>query len=469
MSRPIATERPPAGACASASSAIGEADLARLTTTRGLDLGRFEPIQRHVQHWQTEGGSRVLFAPSHEQPMFDLVLRFSAGATLDGKTSGLAALTLYMLDQGTLQRDAAAFAEALEGLGAIMTRRVALEHATITLRGLSAEALRDEALTLLIEMLAQPAFDAVALEKIKARLLVAGQSAEASLRQRIQTHVVNGLFAGHPYATSLYGTADGIADVTPATLRAFHRRAYSANNLHIGLVGDVSREAAQQIISRLTQALPQGWAAAALPPVALNPPKQSHIDWPGSSNRMVLALPINASPSDPQYPALLMANEILGSGIDCRLMRELRTRLALTYSVESDVKLLTEGGFMVVSWDVEPALRDASRERVLHLIRCLIEQGPSAAELQLALNQFAGKLLDSMSDNGQLASGLASHSHQGLPADHLSTYLGRLAELTPDDVRAAASRWLDVDRAVSVSGGPNVLQQALPQTAVSDQ
>ncbi|CAM3951512.1 putative zinc protease-like protein y4wB [Pseudomonas reidholzensis] len=466
MSRSIAIENLPTGACASAFSAIAEADLARLTSTHGLDLGRFEPIDRNVQHWQTEGGSRVRFAPSHEQPMFDLVLRFSAGATLDGERPGLAALTLYMLDQGTQQRDAAAFAQALEGLGAIMTRTVALEHATITLRGLSAETLRNDALALLMEMLAQPAFDAAALDKLKARLLVAVQSADASLHRRIQTELISQLFADHPYATSLYGTEQAIAEVTPAMLHTFHRRAYSANNLHIGLVGDMSREAAQQIISRLTQALPQGWAAAALPPVAINLPKQSHIDWPGTSNRMALALPIKVSPSDPQHPALLMANEILGSGIDSRLMRELRTRLALTYSVESDLKLLTEGGFMVVSWDVEPAFRDASRERVLQLIRCLIEQGPSAGELQLALNQFAGKLLDSMSDNGQLASGLASHSQQGQPADHLSTYLGKLAELTPDDIRAAARRWLDIDHAVFVSGGPNAAQRPLPEPAV---
>ena len=122
--------------------------LANLASAQALDLEPFPLVKHDVQHWHTKEGARVRFLASHERPMFDLVLQFRAGSALDGDTPGLAALTLYALDQGTAQLDAHQFTEQLEGLGAIMSRQVTQDCAIITLRSLNMPALRASALRL---------------------------------------------------------------------------------------------------------------------------------------------------------------------------------------------------------------------------------------------------------------------------------------------------------------------------------
>ncbi|MHC6227896.1 M16 family metallopeptidase [Pseudomonas sp. X10] len=455
--------------CEHLATATAEVDFGGLTSVQGIDLGQVERLNRNVQCWQTEGGSRVLFVQSHELPMIDLVLRFTAGGTLDGDTPGLAALTLYMLDQGTERMNGTQFAEQLEGLGATMTRSVSLEHATVALRSLSKEGLRTQAIQLLTDMVARPAFDSSELERIKERLLSHLRHRDTDTDNRIQNETLAHLFAGHPYATYYAGTPQGVAGVTRDMLRTFHQRAYSANNVEIALVGDLSREQAETIIDAISQALPQGWAAAELPRVPVAEAKTLHVEHPGSSDKALLALPLNISSTDPDFPALVMANEILGGGADSRLMAQLRHSRGLTYSVLASLVPFRAGGLFKIEWDIAAAHKDASHELVLQVLRCFIQEGPSQAELDLALSQLAGEQLKKTARNDQLAKILVEISHQGLPSSHLSTYLDTLAQLTTEHVRQALQRWFDLERLFFISIGPTADQQPLPAPQATDQ
>lgn len=142
--------------------------------------------------------------------MFDTVLRFKAGSALDGDTPGLAALALYALDQGTAELNATQFTERLEGLGAVMNRQVTQDCAIVTLRSLNTPDLRACALRLITEMVARPALRPEDVAKISARLVGAQQSSLQPLHARLFDATMEQLLAGHPYATPLAGTLDGL-------------------------------------------------------------------------------------------------------------------------------------------------------------------------------------------------------------------------------------------------------------------
>ncbi len=86
--------------------------MSALMSAQGLPEIALDGTQRPLQQWHTAQGSKVCFVASAGAPMFDLQLRFKAGACHDGDTPGLAALTLYMLDQGGGQWDAAQIGRA---------------------------------------------------------------------------------------------------------------------------------------------------------------------------------------------------------------------------------------------------------------------------------------------------------------------------------------------------------------------
>ncbi|MCI0913158.1 M16 family metallopeptidase [Pseudomonas putida] len=439
------------------------AAMARLESAQGLDLEQLQQVPAQIQQWQTDEGARVSFSPSHGRPIFDLALRFRAGSALDGDSPGLAALVLYSLDQGSELLDAAQFAQAMEGLGAIMARRVNQDEAVITLRCLSLPALRTSALQLLTQMLARPAFREKAVAGIRERLLNHARAIASSAVYGVSPAIMSHVFDGHPYATHWAGTPESLERIDEQQMRAFHRRAYSANNLAIGLVGDLSRDEAQTLITELLQALPQHWAGQAPPPAPLPEPLTRHQPHTASTTLATLALLLPTSPDKPGYAALTMLDEILGSGYESRLTQELRGRRALTYSIHSSLTPFDAASLLQIQWDIAPEYRDASRELVSGMLACLREHGPSQAECDMARNQIAGRLHRTLVSNAELAKSLATSSHLGQPADHFATYVQRLAALTPMDIREAARIWLTPAQEVFITVGPAPAQQPLPE------
>lgn len=435
-----------------------------LVSAKGVDLDQLEPLPTQVQTWTTEAGTGVKFVETRGLPIVDVVLRFKAGTTQDTEKPGLAALTLYMLDEGSRRYTAARQAAGMERLGALLEKQIRLEHATLSLRSVSTKTILEPALDLLTDLVANPAFLAPALEKVKRQLVQYNASRERHPRLRARSEAFRHLFQGHPYGNPLGSTIQGVAAVSPEDLRAFHQRAYSASNLEIVLVGDLALSEAQAIAQQISQALPQGWSAVDLPAVPVATQATINVEQPGTSSAVLLALPMNLAANAPDFPALVLASEVLGSGLESRLMVELRQRRGLTYDIYSRPSPLSSGGLFTIEWEIAPQYVQGSQDRVAALLRDFIEQGPTQAELQLARKQLAGQLLRGVAQNNSLAALLTEMTQQRQPAAHLNTYIERIGRLSPADIRAVMQRWLDLDYKVQVSVGPRVEQQALPAT-----
>ena len=444
-----------------------EADVLfdNLVSARGIDFNQFEPITTDVQSWRTETGTRVTFVQSRGLATVDLALRFNAGSHLDGGASGLAALTLHMLGQGTRHLDTEQFAERIEQLGVLIDKRARLTHTTLSLRSLSDQALLDPAIELFTEMLAYPALHAADLAVTKSRLRAYHSARRAHPAGRKHLEAYAHLFAGHPYANALGSTQEGVESITPDDLRAFHRRAYSANNLTLSLVGDLSRTHAEAIVERITQALPQDWAAAELPQAPAVPATTLHVEQAGISHSALLAVPIRITPDDPDYPALMLANVVLGAGFESRLMQELRQRRGLTYDISAELAPYQGGGVLTLDWEIAAHYSEGSRQLVASMLRDLAGQGPTKAELDRARQQVAGTLLRRVARNQSLAAELVQPGQQS--SMDFDAYLRRLAEITPQAVREVLQRHLDLEGAVFVSVGPAAQQQPLPALPAS--
>jgi zinc protease len=352
----------------------------------------------------------------------------------------------------------------MERLGAIMEKQIRLEHATLSLRSVSTKTILEPALDLFTDLVANPAFPAPALEKVKRQLVQHNASRERRPRLRARSEAFRHLFQGHPYGNPLGSTIQGVDAVSPEDLRAFHQRAYSASNLEMVLVGDLALSEAQAIAQQISQALPKGWSAVDLPAIPVATHATINVEQPGTSSAVLLALPMNVPANDPEFPALVLASEVLGSGLESRLMVELRQRRGLTYGIYSHASPLSAGGLFTIEWEIAPPYVQGSQELVAALLRDFMEQGPTQAELQLARKQLAGQLLRGVAQNNSLAALLTAITQQHQPADHLNSYIERIGRLSPADIRAVMQRRLDLNCKVLVSVGPRVDQQPLPAT-----
>jgi len=465
----------PVLACGDLATGSSALDLSGLNSAQGLSEAALDTPKQEIQQWHTELGSKVCFVPVRGAPAVDLQLRFKAGAYHDGDTPGLAAMTLYMLDQGCDQLDAAQLASQLKSLGATLKRNVTHDDAILRLRSPFTNGLYKEAVALLIATSARPSFEATALEGIRNRVINYLRRREAKPEHRLDVERLRNVYDSHPYTRDSHGTASSVMTISRQQIADFHQRAYCAGNLEITLAGDLSREDAETLVNDLCQALPV--TQLALPALEKARPSNQartlHIEQPSNNPdtdnvKVSLAFAVEIQPGDEQFPALTMANQILGASFESRLVSELRERRSLTYAIRSYFDGYRGALVLLVEWDIKPHYLQASIDLVKLVLRCFIEQGPSEFEMKLARSQLCGDLLRTLADDQKLADLLAQINASGLPADHFQRYQEQLAQTTATQIQTVARQVFDSNRCVVTCVGPKVAQQPLPALPIAD-
>jgi predicted Zn-dependent peptidase len=197
------------------------------------------------------------------------------------------------------------------------------------------------------KLLRDPAFPADALDERRRQLLaaVAAQRSEpgAVAGNALQRH-------GNPYprgdlrhAPSFDETVTDANAVTVDAVRAVHRRFVSAAVGEFSAVGDMDVPAVQ---AALAQALgdwraPAGGALAytrAPQPLVAAPPLRQLLPTPDKPNaNLLLEQPLPLNDTHPDYPAMLVANYLLGGSPNARLWARIREKDGLSYDVRSYV------------------------------------------------------------------------------------------------------------------------------------
>lgn len=452
------------GLCLAATAHAAQAPLTSLQ--RSLDA----PFAEHtldVQGWKTEHGSQVLYVPNLRLPMFDLQVVVSGGFHDDGLT-GLAQLTAGLIDKGTPSRSEQALAMALDDNAAQFSVAAGSQNTAIKVRGLSHTAQREAIVEVIADMLGNPLFAPEALAREKVRLLNQDKARQQSAATRATGQLFAHVFGDHPYAQTRVARPESLQSITVEHLRDFHQRLYSAGNSVIVIVGNVTLEEARQMASTVSAALPQGPAA---PPFAMPAASQAelyHLEHPGTQTILTLAVP-SVARSHPDNAALMLANEILGgSGLNNRLMKELRTRRGLTYGAASLLRQMPQAGIWGLQLSVEPQYRDATLALVEGLLQAYAEHGPTEQELDDAKRKLRGEMLRASVSNVDIADQLRTLGVHRLPMTYYPALLAELHGITLDELKGVLKKQLDIDRLVQVSVGPSVEQVPLREPAQAD-
>lgn len=392
-----------------------------------------------IQHWQTGQGARVYFVENHDLPMLDLSVDFAAGNARDESAKpGVAALTRQVMAMGAGAWSERAIAERLADVGANLGGTIDGDRASFELRTLSSQVEREQAVAVLAAILQQPRFTKGVLERERARAI-------ANLKEaRTQPEVLGSeafqiaIYGDHPYALSSRVSEAGLAKLTRADLVDFHQRHYRARNLSIALVGDVSRAQAEVIAEQLSRDLPDGPAAAPLPPVAVAAEgKTQLIAHHATQSHLFIGLPALRR-EDPDYFPLLVGNYVLGGGgFDSRLMQEIRQQRGLAYSTYSYFSPMAELGPFQIGLQTKRESTDEAVRVVRETLQRYLEEGPHEAELAQAKNNMIGGFPLRLDSNKKILGYLSMIGFYRLPLDWLDTYTGKVAAVTREAIMQA--------------------------------
>ena len=409
-------------------------------------------------------------------------------ALLPKETGGVrvvqARLRLHYGDQRSMagQETVGAFVAAMLDKGAAGMTRQQISDAFDKLRaevGLQAE---DQTLTASItttkanlpavvehlgKLLREPVFPADALEETRRQWLtsIERQRKEPSslIANTLQRHDNPYPRGDLRYASTFDEMVQDVDAVTVEKLKDFHRRFYSAARSESAQAsGDQDPVAVKQALEHAFGDWKQP-AAGPLPyvrvPLPLVPVKAERFmlvtpDKQNANLRAELSLPINDLA--PDYPAMLMANYLFGSGGTSRLWTRVREKEGLSYDVRSvvDWNPIDENSRFAVTAifapQNQPKVEAALREETARALK----DGFTQAELdQARVGLLNLRRLSRAQDAvvaGQLAQNLYLRAHvRGLAAGRRDA----IRKLTLADVNAAFRKYVDPARWAIAWGG----------------
>jgi predicted Zn-dependent peptidase len=341
---------------------------------------------------------------------------------------------------GAAGLDRAGLAAAIQALGGDLSAAVDADRLVITGNVLATNLRR--LLGLLASVLVEPRYDkadvATERERLVEKLTIARARPSVVAHEALATR----MFGAHPYARDL-AQPDDVAGVAPGQLRALHRSLVRPTGAVLVLVGDVSPG---RLVDHAGRALVD-WAG--------KPPRQAVPALPvpdGGALRLIdrtgsvqssLRMGRPALPrTDPQFPALHLANLIFGGYFTSRWTENLREDKGYTYGPHSRLEHHVLGSMLTLSAEVQTEVTAPALLETLYELGRIAALPVTAAEVEAVQQYAVGTLALSTSTQSGLASTLSALFPFGLGLDWITTFPRLLRAATVDDVSAAAARFL---------------------------
>lgn len=408
-----------------------------------------------IEHWQTDSGAEVYFVAAESLPIVDVRLTFDAGGARDGDKPGLARLTNELVTAGTEELDAGAIARRFEARGARINNSSKQDMAYLHLRSLSEPDKLDPSLALFKRVLANAAFPEADLERTRQQMLVGLRRALQDPGEIAERRLTAAMYGEHPYATPASGTEAGLKAITRDDVKRFYEDYYTARNMVVAIVGDLSRERAETLATALADARPTGQAAPALPPVKANEPREPiRVDFDSQQTHILLGQPaVERGASD--WQALYVANHILGgSGLTSRLTKQMREERGLSYSTQSYFAPAARKGRFVVKTQVRNDKRDEALSVLQQSLKQYRSDGPTEDELTSAKRNITGSFPLNLDSNRDILGYVAMIGFYDLPLDYLATFRDQVEAVSLEDVRRAFRNHVDPASLTTVLVGP---------------
>jgi len=399
-----------------------------------------EAPTRHVLH----NGVRVLIQeyPSSEVVAVQLWVR--AGGRDEAATElGLAHYLEHMLFKGTTTRPKGFVDRDVEGVGGRMNAGTSLDftyyHAVLPAPRAAAT------IEMLADISVNSILDETELELEKKVVIEEMRLSEDTPQRHLARQLYGMVFDSHPYGRSVLGTAEIIQKLNRDTLLTFYRRHYVPESFTLVVVGPVKTSemlsAAERSLGRLPrsgfQRLPQ------LMPTTLTP-KKTAVPRPGALAYLGMGW-LGPKLDHADTPAVELLVSILGQSRSSRLLQSLRERLALVNSVGSDYAALESGGVITVIAQLEPENLARAEAEVVSEIRRIRDQGVTDEELRRAITRAEAEH-EFRTETAEGRARLFGHAETVWRLSEELAYIDRLRSVTPDQVRLAARRYLDLER-----------------------
>jgi zinc protease len=369
---------------------------------------------------------------------------------------GLASFTALALLRGSRKRNFQKIFDALESAGASLSFSAGGHTAGFTGRSLA------EDLPLLLDLLADslrhPVFPVEQVERLQTQILT-GLSIRAEDTAGMASITFDQIVYGsHPYARPDDGWPETIQTITCDDLVDFHHLHYGPRGMVLAIVGAVD----PSTITKQVAGVLGNWHNPSQPDLPALPELKSlkkttirKVKIAGKSQSDLVIGSSGPRRKDPEFMPASLGNSVLGQfGMAGRIGEVVREKSGLAYYAMSSLNAGIGPGSWDVSAGVNPGNVQKARDLILKEISRFVDKGVTAEELADSQSNFIGRLPLSLESNAGVVNALLNMERFDLGFDYYRCYPELVRAVTPEDVLAAARKYLHPDKLAIAIAGP---------------
>jgi len=390
-------------------------------------------------------GMEGFLIEDHEVPVVDIVILFPTYFPEEGKF-GLNEMAQWTIRNGgseswpsdKLNEELEFLAASVEVYGGNLSTSVAINCLTKDL---------DAVLAIAADLIMNPVFPEDKIENKRGEMLEEIRRKNDQPRAIARREFYKLVYKGHPYGWDT--TVPSIEAITRDDLTSFHASYFHPNKAILGVSGDVT---VNEIIGKLEKVF-EGWTRAeteipavpAVDPVFAENWNYAYKDI-SQAYMMLGHFGINSKSDD--RCALQVMNFILGGGsFTSWIVTEVREKKGLAYSTGSrfGTDAFTLGAFY--------AYAQTKGEEYSRAMQIMVEQiekmrdvGPTEEEFKKAIDSYVNSQVFDYDSKSGMVRRLVRLKFEGRPLDTPEKDMAAYANMTLEDVRAAAGKYLHPDK-----------------------
>lgn len=410
-----------------------------------------------VKDFKLANGLSVVVIPDHRAPVVTHMIWYRNGSADDppGK-SGIAHFLEHLMFKGTATHPKGAFSEAVAEIGGqenaftgndytAYYQRVAKEHLGLMM---AYEADRMTGLVLTDEIVA-PERDVVMEE----RRMHCDADPGAQLNEAVQA----ALFTHHPYGVPIIGWGHEIEGLGREDALAYYHRFYTPENAILIVAGDVTPEEALRLAEihygkiaargeAPQRARPREPNSVARRLVTVNDEKVEQPSW----QRCYLT-PSQTTAAPGEAEALEVLGHLLGGGQTSLMFRTLvlDSKLAVAAGAYYMGAALDDTRFYLYAVPAENVALPDLDKAIDALLAKFIADGVDHEALDRAKTRLIAEAIYAQDSQAMLARWYGASLSTGLSLGDVQAWPARIEAVTPDDIVAAARKWLERRRGVT--------------------
>ncbi len=265
----------------------------------------------------------------------------------------------------------------------------------------------------------------------------------------------------HPYYWPVIGYMEDLTAATHEDVKEFFTKYYAPGNASIVIAGDINPADTKKKVEHWFADVKPGPRLAPIeaPPVELTSVIKETMTDSVQLPRLTLAWhsPAQFKPGDAELDVLA---SVLTGGKNSRLYKRLVYDLQLVQSIQAFQASAALGSRFQIVATARPS--EDPPDQVLAKIKTIIDEEieklkvapPAAREVQRALNGIESNFLNSMQQSGDKADLMNAYFFATGNPDYFAEDLARYLALQPNDIQAAARKWLPTDRRLELSVHP---------------